>query len=248
MKVLWSVHTSDGGRHFNEDAYYADSEKGVFIVADGMGGPHCGDSAAKHSCFYISEFLESISLNQEATWAYERKEELSYLENVLRISFLITNERLYSQALDEFQKEVMGTQLVAAFLSGKKLVFGSVGCARAYMFRGDYLQQLTEDASYAKYKKIVPARVEKNMPLEVLGLQEKLNFVSLQEKSCKPGDKYLLISDGISSVLKNEEIQKIMSRKTNDLHSLCEELIDIALSRNCLDNATALVLEIPSEE
>lgn len=247
MKILWAVHTSDGGRHFNEDAYYADSEKGIFIVADGMGGPNRGDIAAKHTCFYVSEFLESISLNQEATWPYERKEELSHLENVLRISFLITNERLFQESLDQFQKEVMGTELVAAFLTGKKLVFGSVGCTRAYLFRDDYLQQLTEDASYAKYKKIVPARMEKNMPLEVLGLQEKLNFVSTQEKSCKQGDKYLLVSNGVSGVLKNEEIQKIMSRKTNDLHSLCEELCDLAQSRNCLDNITALVLEIPEE-
>ena len=243
MKILWSAHTSEGSRKFNEDAYYADSDKGLFMLLDGMGGPGFGDEAARRASFYVAEFLESMIENEEATWPYERLENLTLHENILRVSFLLANERLHKEAFQEYQKEVMGTSLLVAHIKGRKLILGHAGNSSAYLLREGYLTELTENQSYAAEKRIVPLTPEKNIPLAVLGLQEKLPTAQFKEKMLKKGDRILLVSDGVTSVLKNQELQKILDSNSKDLQAFCEEVTSLAESRGTSDNATAFILE-----
>ncbi|MBI2609124.1 MAG: serine/threonine-protein phosphatase [Deltaproteobacteria bacterium] len=244
MKILWSAHTVEGKRKFNEDAYYADSEKGLFMLLDGMGGPGFGEEATRRVSFYVAEFLESMMENEEATWPYERLEKLTLQENILRVGFLSANERLYKEALQEYQKEVMGTSLLIAQVKGRKLILGHAGTCHAYLLRDGYLSELTEDHSYAAEKRIVPLRSEKNISLSVLGLQEKLPKAQFKEKTLKKGDRILLVSDGVSLVVSNQELQRILNKNSHDLHAFCEEMTSLAESRDTSDNATAFILEV----
>src|SRR3990167_7066864 len=244
MKIIWSAVSHEGERQFNEDAYYADSDQKIYVVADGMGGVGLGNEAAKRSCFYVAEFLESMTQNKEATWAFERKEELTSFENIMRISLMLTNERIFQEGIEEFGKELMGSTLIGCFIQKNKIVFGGVGNSRAYFFRDGYLQQLNHNDTYAHDKRIVPARSEINIPLTVLGLREKIETVFTSERSLRENDQIVFLTDGVTAALKNDELQKILSHKTTDLHESCEKIIDQAYSKNSSDNATILILEV----
>ena len=244
MKIIWSALSQEGERQFNEDVYYADADHKIYLVADGMGGIGFGNEAAKRSCFYIAEFLESMVQNKEATWAFERKEELTQQENIMRISLMLANERIYQECVEEFGKELMGATLIGCFIQKNKIVFGGVGNSRAYFFREGYLQQLNHNDTYAHDKRIVPLRSEINIPLTVLGLREKIETVFTSERSLREGDQIVFLTDGVTSSLKNDELQKILSHKTPDLHETCEKIIDQAHSKNPSDNATILILEV----
>ncbi len=244
MKIIWSALSKEGSRQLNEDAYYADAEHKIYLVADGMGGLPFGYEAAKKSCFYIAEFLESMIQNKDATWAFERKEELTLPENIMRISLKLANERVHQECIEEYGKELMGATLVGAYIQKNKIVFGGVGNSRAYLFREGYLQQLNHNDTYAHDKRIVPARAEINIPLTVLGLKEKIETVFTAERILREGDQILFLTDGVTAALKNDELQKILIHKTPDLHETCEKIIDQAQSKNPSDNATILILEI----
>ena len=244
MKMIWSALSKEGERAFNEDAYYADAEHMIYLVADGMGGLGYGYEAAKKSCFYMAEFLESMIQNKDATWAFERKEELTLSENIMRISLKLANERIYQESIEEFGKELMGATLVGCLVQKNKIVFGGVGNVRVYLFRDGYLQQLNHNDTYAHDKRIVPPRSEINIPLTVLGLNEKIDTIFTSERSLREGDQIVFLTDGVTGALKNDELQKILSHKTPDLHETCEKIIDQAQSKNPSDNATILILEV----
>src|SRR3990167_8791769 len=140
------------GDWVSEDATAIDTFANVYVVADGMGGIQKGSLASQMACEWIPRFLQSTSLEVEATWPFEKKEGLSLEENLLRMALLQTNSKIVERALHENKLGWMGCSVVAALVLPQKIVLASVGTCRAYLYRNGHLAELTLDNSLAHYK------------------------------------------------------------------------------------------------
>ncbi|MGE0353989.1 MAG: PP2C family serine/threonine-protein phosphatase, partial [Gemmatimonadales bacterium] len=126
-------------RSGNEDNYLMLAERGVFIVADGMGGHAAGEVASEMAVRIISRELGSLrGINDEA--AGER----------VRGSIRSANEAIFERTLAEHDKRGMGTTVTVLALQPKRYLIGQVGDSRAYLLRGGQFLQVTKDHSYVQ--------------------------------------------------------------------------------------------------
>ena len=147
----------------------------------------------------------------------------------------------------------MGTTLVSIAFVGSRVYVGHVGDSRAYRYRGDELVQLTEDHSLAnEYIRLNLLRREdlpyfpyKNVIVRALGLQEQVD-VDTHFRSCRPGDRFLLCSDGLTDLVSDEAIATILAQE-HDPKLVCDSLLTMALDRGGVDNITILVVNLDSQ-
>jgi protein phosphatase len=150
----------------------------------------------------------------------------------------------------------MGTTVVGAMFSPKKqrMYIGHVGDSRCYRVRGGKIQQLTRDHSLINdYLVAMPDLTEeqrselpKNVITRALGMQDQV-VVDLQHDDPHAGDVYILCSDGLSGMMNDDEIQRIVT-DSSDIRLVCKKLIERANEQGGEDNITAVVIKIESKE
>lgn len=149
----------------------------------------------------------------------------------------------------------MGTTVVGALFSPRKrrMFIGHVGDSRAYRIRGGAIQQLTRDHSlFNDYLAAMPDLTEeqrneipKNVITRALGMQEQV-AVDLQSDEVRPGDVFVLCSDGLSGMLEDEDILMV-AESTTDLQEACRQMVALANEHGGEDNITALLVRIEVE-
>jgi protein phosphatase len=239
-------------RKHNEDAYALDPAEGFFVVADGMGGHAAGEVAAKITVETIGEFIAATRQKEEATWPFKYNHELHFNSNRLAVAIEKANERVMAAVAAQPWLKGMGTTVVAGLLNEKILSLAHVGDSRAYLFRDGELSRLTDDHSWVHEQVAAGILTEeeakthplKNVVTRALGGGPSV-APDLREMEFKKGDGYLFCSDGLTTMLSDEEIRdSVAASKDQDAEALCQSLVDLANEKGGVDNITVVFVRI----
>lgn len=223
-------------RKNNEDCYYIPVSNGPFILADGMGGHLAGERASGIAVETIAKIFDGANINS--------KEEL--VELMVK-SAKEANREIYIHS-DEESSRGMGTTLTMAYVYEDILYYVNIGDSRIYEIDEDIVQ-LSKDDSFVNYlidmgeitEEEALVHPKRNVLTKALGTSENLE-VEVGQVSAKVGKKFLLCSDGLTNMVKNEEIRDIV--KDNELENAAELLLDKAISNGGIDNITIIIIEI----
>ena len=239
-------------RGHNEDNLCLLPEQNLYLVADGMGGHASGEVASQIAVDTVAEFYEETSEDKELTWPYKMEKGLDYEENRMAASIKLANLRIFEKAKnDPSTHHGMGTTIVATYISGDTVYLGHVGDSRIYRLRDKKLEQVTDDHSllndYIKMKDLTEEEIEnfphKNVIVRALGMKETVQ-VDVNSEDPRVGDIYLLCSDGLCDMIKDDEIRDIMVKHKKNLDKCVDKLIKAANENGGNDNITIVLVEI----
>ena len=252
MRVSSASVTDKGLRRSNnEDCFSAREDLKLFVVADGMGGHAAGEIASQAAVEGIVAFVEATeTMSPDQTWPVPFDPEQSVNANRLCAGFRMGNRRLAAQIASSSELRGMATTAVAALIDGGTATLAHVGDSRAYRLRDEQLERLTRDHSWVEEQVRVGVLSDtaarqhpwRNIVARALSGSEELE-VDVQEVSLATGDRLLLCSDGVFTVLNDEQIGEVLRRET-DLDSVCHALVQGANDGGGPDNVTAVVLEV----
>lgn len=252
----WSITDIGKKRDHNEDSILCNDEIDLYVVADGMGGHKAGETASKTAVEVIEEFvteaLKNIPQQDETT---NGKTQMLYAANTDPVKDLFENAvRAASSAiLDEValddNLEGMGTTVVGLLFKDDRLYYAHVGDSRLYRVRGDQINQITVDHSLVQEQltagiiSIEEAKTSryKNIITRSVGFERDID-VDCEEIEAKPGDWFLLCSDGLTSYVKDREIKEIITQKTSE--TAVQFFVNLANSRGGDDNISAILVKI----
>jgi PPM family protein phosphatase len=230
-------------RSGNEDNYLMLADRGIFIVADGMGGHAAGEVASEMAVRIVSRELGSLrGLGDEE--AAER----------LRTAIRTANDAIFSRTLSEHDKRGMGTTATVLALQPRRYLIGQVGDSRAYLLRNAQLIQITKDHSYVQEQVdaglLTPdqARVHpySNVITRCVGAGVDV-MPDVYVGALEEGDVVLLASDGLTGMLEDEQLTRILQSEGGPQRWV-DRLITEANRRGGLDNITAIVVRIDNME
>ena len=258
MRVSSASATDIGRKRLaNEDYLRVREDLGLFVVADGRGGHEAGEVASQTAVEGIEAFIEAtVEMSPHQTWPVPFDPQQTVNRNRLRAAFCWGNRKIAkavaaSRELETSGKPSMGTTAVAVLIAGQAAPVAHVGDSRAYRLRQGQLEQLTRDHSEVEAR--IQAGWDPNDPalddvrhVVTRALQGEQDLkVDLQEVSLRPGDRLLLCSDGVFTVLAEDQITDMLRRETNpNLDSACQALIRGANEGGGPDNVTAIVVEV----
>ena len=237
-------------RERNEDAYFVDQTKRLFIVADGMGGYQGGEIASHLAVQTISKFLSPSSPASFLEKTSERKELHKSVLKAIQQSIAEANEEIHRKASEESQLNGMGTTIVLALFCNDLVYISHVGDSRAYLIRNNTIKQLTKDHSLVTelIKKGVISKEEaqnhhlRNIITRALGKEKDLK-VDIIPLSYKKGDYLLLCTDGLTDVVEDEEIKDIILKAKEPVKA-CNRLVNSANRRGGKDNVTVIIIKM----
>lgn len=232
-------------REMNQDYMYT-SENAVgklpnlFLVADGMGGHKAGEYASR---FTVEKIVETIVSSGQTEPVAVMKEAVE-----------AANRGLLEEAGRDVAKAGMGTTVVAATVIGDHLHVANVGDSRLYLINHEAIRQITRDHSLVEEmvrlgemdKADAKDHPDKNIITRAVGVVPELS-VDFFEVELKPGDTVLMCSDGLTNMIEDEEIKKIVLGQ-RDIVEKAEKLIDTANENGGKDNITVVLIEPFSDE
>ena len=251
--LTWAV-TSDPGlkRTSNEDSYSTRPDVGLFVVADGMGGHVAGEVASRVAVEAIEAFIqETAGADRNRTWPFPFDPSISLEANRLRAAFRLANRKIASAIADSQDLRGMATTASAVLLGLRSASVAHVGDSRVYVLRDGQLQQITHDHSWVEEQvragTLTPTAARqhpwRNVVTRALSGGEDPE-VDVTEVSPKPGERYLLCSDGLFTVVPDSAIADILGEQGVPLESIARSLVEAANEGGGPDNITALILQI----
>lgn len=238
-------------REHNEDSFLVLDQHDLFVVADGMGGHRAGDVASRLATETLADFFFATS-DEDVTWPYHFDTTMSEEENRLLTGIRIANRQIFERGSRSREFQGMGTTMVTVLFSSRsgKLYISHVGDSRCYRMRDRHLRLMTRDHSLVNdYLLAMPELTEeqrdelpRNVITRALGMQDHV-VIDMQTDTPQEGDIYLLCSDGLSGMIRDEILLDILC-ESPDPNVLCHRLIQEANSNGGEDNITAVVLAI----
>ena len=221
-------------RRRNEDAWVCHPP--LFAVADGMGGARGGEIASRVAATALGE---SVDGSGEA-----------------RVAALIqeANRKVYERAREDSDASGMGTTITVALFENGIVSIGHVGDSRAYLIRDRKVDQLTEDhslvAELVRTGRLSPEEAESHPQRSVitraLGTDPDVDVDTFSVEA-KPGDLFLICSDGLTSMVADEEILDVVEPRRDDLDAAARELIAAANRSGGEDNITVVFFEVVAD-
>ena len=255
MRLSWAARTDPGLRRaHNEDYHSAQPELGLFVVADGVGGHAGGSIASRVAVDAIVGAVETTaSLGPADTWPQPFDPALSRSGNRLRTGFDLANRRLVERAAAAAELRGMATTAVALLVDGLAAALAHTGDSRAYLHRPTGLTRLTRDHSWVEEQVRTGALTEaaarehpwRNIVTRVLSAEEGA-APEIKELTLRRGDRLLLCTDGLSSVLPADAIRGVLEEH-DDLQAACDEFVRLANAHGGPDNVTAIVVQIDAD-
>ena len=251
MKIVYQAITDVGRkRKGNEDSLFVNPEQNLFVVADGMGGHAAGEVASKVAVESINEFVCLTAGDEEITWPFGLDQDMSYDGNRLKTAVRFANRKVLEAMKERSEYEGMATTVAAVLVDGEEANLAHVGDSRVYLFRESELSQLTSDHSWVNEQLqsgVISADQARAHPLRnvvtrALGGKADLQ-VDMQLHKLKPGDLLLLCSDGLTTMVPDEEIQRVMREGAGDVQKLAQGLVAEANARGGEDNITVLLIQ-----
>jgi serine/threonine protein phosphatase PrpC len=228
-------------RSGNEDNFLMVPDRGIFVVADGMGGHAAGEVASEMAVRYVARELGSLrGLGDDQ------------VADRMRTAIRAANGAIFQRTLTEHDKRGMGTTVTTLVLYETRFLIGQVGDSRAYLHRDGRLIQLTKDHSYvqeqvdAGYLTPEQARTHpySNVITRCVGANSDV-MPDIYLGTAKPQDLFLLASDGLTGMLDDPELAQIMNGDRMPQERV-DALITEANRHGGLDNITAIIVRIDS--
>jgi protein phosphatase len=220
-------------RNANEDSLF--SRPPLYVVADGMGGAQAGEVASK-----------------TAAESFDREFPQAPPERVLRETIEAANRTIHERARNDPDLAGMGTTITAAIvdLESEEVAIGHVGDSRAYRLRSGKLERLTRDHSLVEEMRrkgqLTAAQAadhpQRSIITRALGPEAEVE-VDLQTVPAQPGDVFLICSDGLTTMLADEQIAQLLSRASS-MQSAVRALVDEANRAGGRDNITVLAFRL----
>ncbi|MDO9216380.1 MAG: Stp1/IreP family PP2C-type Ser/Thr phosphatase [Lacisediminimonas sp.] len=228
-------------RKNNEDALAFDAATGLCILADGMGGYNAGEVASGMAVAFLKAEMTHW-LSQGGRQATGRD-----VHRALEICVQNANHSIFNAASANPAFAGMGTTLVVGVFQEGRLLLGHVGDSRCYRLRGRALQQITKDHSLIQEQLdagLITAEqalnaLHRNLVTRALGIED-MTLVDINEHRVEVGDLYLMCSDGLSDMLTDEGIARIV-RGAGTLAHKAGQLIDAANAAGGRDNISVLL-------
>ncbi len=228
----------------NQDYVYTSQSRignlpNLCILADGMGGHNAGDYASRYTVETIVAVIEKDN----------NVEPVSIIRNAIQEA----NRAILEKARTDIDLEGMGTTVVAATVIGSELCVANVGDSRLYVI-GDKIRQITKDHSYVQEmvrrgemdEKDARVHPDRNIITRAIGGGSLLE-VDFFEVELKESDRILMCSDGLTDMIEDEEIFRILKEKESTEEGI-ECLIETANENGGNDNITVVVIEPFSDE
>ncbi len=230
-----SALTDTGRRRpHNEDTFVC--EPPLYAVADGVGGAQAGEIASR---------LAAATLEERAPTALG--------ERALEALLLEANDRIYTRALGEPEAAGMGTVVTALLVDERAgtIAIGHVGDSRAYRIRDGVLEQLTPDHSLVgelvRAGRLSTEEAEQHPHRSVITRAvgtEPVVEVHTQTVEAAPGDLYLICSDGLTDLVRDERILELVAAADGDPERAVQALVDEANGAGGVDNITVVLFEL----
>ena len=228
-------------REMNQDSYYVSSpsdEIQMFIVADGMGGYKGGEVASKLAV----ETSKNYIINNFHLIEHDKESVLKLIKNAIEYANLV----IFEKAKEIPEYENMGTTIDVCLIIPNKVYIGHVGDSRVYRKRKEFFRRLTTDHSYVQKlvsdgtitKEEAYNHPKKNMLIKALGCSAYVE-PDVMVKGFLKDDVLLMCSDGLTNMLKDEEILKIIDENPMEA---CDKLVLEANRNGGLDNITAVIV------
>jgi len=253
MKLSWTVRTDPGLRRTsNEDSYCTRPDLGLFVVADGMGGHVAGEVASRVAVETIQTFIaETAGADKNRTWPFPFEPAISLEGNRLKAAFRLANRQIANAIADSADLRGMATTASAVLAGREAACVAHVGDSRVYAMQNGTLRQITHDHSWVEEQVRAGTMSEaaarqhpwRNVVTRALsgGSDPEIDTIEVAPHT---GERFLLCSDGLSGVLNNETIARILGDSAASLETICDRLIAAANEAGGPDNITALVLEV----
>ncbi|MHB1863572.1 MAG: Stp1/IreP family PP2C-type Ser/Thr phosphatase [Gemmatimonadaceae bacterium] len=232
-------------RSGNEDSYAVDMSdaRGVFMVADGMGGHAAGEVASEMAVQIVVRELAAV-------------QDLQSPDSPRRVGLALqhANRAIHDRTLTEVDKQGMGTTASVLLLSSSRYMIGQVGDSRVYLLRDGALVQLTKDHSYVQEQvdlgNLTPEQARyhpySNVITRCVGASPDVE-ADVYIGDAQVGDVFLVASDGLTGMVDDRRLQQLLMARTvpeRKVHALIAE----ANGRGGLDNITAIVIQLESAE
>ncbi len=260
-RSLQIVALTDVGRvrDHNEDFIDSDLRRGIVVLADGMGGLNAGEVASSMSVNVVMDelrgYVDGTSTLQldEATaiGANQDQARISLESRVVESTIRKANSAVFHVSQTQPQYRGMGTTIVTALFYDNKMTVAHIGDSRMYCFREGALKQITKDHSFVQElldKGLYTAEEarnssQKNVVTRAVGVAPTVD-VEVHDYEASVGEIYLLCSDGLSDMVTDENIEKIMHACATDLNEMAKQLVEIANASGGKDNISVVLVKI----
>jgi len=223
-------------RSNNQDSGYAG--RGLYVVADGMGGHAGGDVASALAIKGLAALDRSYDSAPEA-------------ENAIRRGFVEAQEAIADMVAEHPELAGMGTTVSALAIVGDLAVIAHIGDSRIYRLRDNALEQMTSDHTFVQRLvetgRITPEEAahhpRRSVLMRVLGDIDQVPEVDSEILETRPGDRWLLCSDGLSSYVTEVDIRRALQSKSSP-EAAGTQLLRDALSAGAPDNVTVVIVDV----
>jgi PPM family protein phosphatase len=251
MKVI-SAGLTDVGRKrsHNEDSFLIDDELQLYVVADGMGGHAGGGTASRIAVETIDRELRRCRDSRDNPFVSTSHLQDALLPDALRGAVEKACQAIFNTAQEDPRLAGMGTTVISLVVRDQHVFFAHVGDSRAYLLRGDLIQQISEDHSLVneqiKAGMITPEEAKhsryKNIITRSVGFEEEVQ-VDVMGLVAEPGDIFLLCSDGLANMVEDREMHELVAA-TPSFEDIPKRLIELANERGGDDNITVIVVRV----
>ncbi len=250
-KIQFAEITDTGMvRDHNEDAIGSDSDIGLMVLADGMGGYNAGEVASGIAVQTITE-LALEGADRESRNEVDPSTGLMRQSIVLRDAVSRANKIIFQTAQSQTHCEGMGTTLVCALFYDNKVSLAHVGDSRAYRLRSSKFEQLTLDHSLLQelvdrgfYSEEEAQRsTNRNYVTRALGVEPTVE-VEEHEFDVLPDDVFLLCSDGLPDMVEDEDIHLTISTFNASLDVVGQQLVNLANEHGGRDNVSVMLAQV----
>jgi protein phosphatase len=234
-------------RAHNEDTIGSNTDIGLAVVADGMGGHRGGEVA---SAITVSTILEELGNKLKTIKSGETQEHTQYSQESIAVLDVIyeANANVFNASSENSQYRGMGTTVVVLLFYDNRFTVAHVGDSRLYRLRDGELEQITRDHSLMQelidrgFYTPEQARksLNKNLVTRAVGIEETVE-VDVLEDVAQPDDIYLLCSDGLTDMIDDDVIKKIIIDNSDNLDQTAAELIRVSNEAGGKDNISAML-------
>lgn len=235
MKVVSATNVGNYRKN-NEDSYYVNESKNLYVLADGMGGHLAGERASKMATEIIGEDFagerEVISIDDAI--------------EILSSSIRDANKKIYESSQENEDYRGMGTTLSSGLILDDVLIYSNIGDSRIYRINEE-MEQITQDDSFVNYlieigeitEEEAKNHPKKNVLTKAMGTTSDIEVI-VNTLNIKDKDVFLFCSDGLTNMVPDEEIFKIV--KENSPEEARDMLLDLALRNGGMDNITFILV------
>ena len=237
-------------RAHNEDSIASDGEKGLVVLADGMGGYNAGEVASGMATTVIITELQQL-LDRKTPYETDAASGQLIAHQLLQDQIAKANTSIYQAAQSQPQYAGMGTTLVVALFYDNKMTVAHIGDSRLYRMRGDELKQITKDHSLLQEQidsgVLTPQQARqsqnKNLVTRALGIDPTVE-PEIHDHETQPGDIYLLCSDGLCDMVSDEDIGLALQTLSSNLKLCAQHLVQTANDNGGRDNISVILVRV----